>query len=70
MVENNQHIAIVLNCGERISIERVYQSFNRKLCQVAKTIIKDEEVAKEALRLGAHKLPVQSKFVRKGEESI
>ncbi len=30
----------------------------------------EEDVAKEALRLGAHKLPVQSKFVRKGEESI
>ena len=28
----------------------------------------EEDVAKEALRLGAHKLPVKAKFVRKGEE--
>jgi len=30
----------------------------------------DEEVAKEALRLGAHKLPVKAKFVKKGEERL
>jgi large subunit ribosomal protein L16 len=28
----------------------------------------DEAVAKEAFRLAAHKLPVKTKFVRKGEE--
>ena len=27
-----------------------------------------EEVAREALRLASHKLPVQTRFVRKGEE--
>jgi len=30
----------------------------------------DEAVAKEALRLGAHKLPVKAKFVRRGEEEL
>ena len=30
----------------------------------------DEETAKEALRLGAHKLPIKAKFVRKGEEAL
>ena len=30
----------------------------------------EEEIAKEALRLGAHKLPVKAKFVRKGEERL
>ena len=30
----------------------------------------EEDVAKEALRLGAHKLPVRAKFVRKGEEEL
>jgi len=30
----------------------------------------EEEVAKEALRLGAHKLPIKAKFVRKGEERL
>ena len=28
----------------------------------------DEETAREALRLAAHKLPVKCKFVRRGEE--
>lgn len=28
----------------------------------------EEEVAREALRLASHKLPVKTKFVRKGEE--
>src|SRR5690606_9574975 len=28
----------------------------------------DEEIAREAFRLAAHKLPVKTKFVRKGEE--
>jgi large subunit ribosomal protein L16 len=28
----------------------------------------DEETAREALRLAAHKLPVKARFVRKGEE--
>ncbi len=28
----------------------------------------DEEIAREAFRLAAHKLPVRTKFVRKGEE--
>jgi len=27
-----------------------------------------EEIAKEALRLASHKLPVKCKFVRKGEQ--
>ncbi len=30
----------------------------------------DEEVAREALRLGGHKLSVRTRFVRKGEESL
>jgi large subunit ribosomal protein L16 len=30
----------------------------------------DEEVAREALRLGGHKLSVKTRFVRKGEESL
>ncbi len=30
----------------------------------------DEEVAKEALRLGSHKLPIKTRFVRKGEEEL
>ena len=30
----------------------------------------DEEIAREALRLGANKLPVKAKFVRKGEEEL
>ncbi len=29
-----------------------------------------EEIAKEALRLGSHKLPVKCRFVRKGEEEL
>lgn len=29
-----------------------------------------EEVAKEALRLASHKLPIKTKFVKKGEELI
>ena len=28
----------------------------------------DEETAREALRLASHKLPVKSRFIRKGEE--
>jgi large subunit ribosomal protein L16 len=28
----------------------------------------DEAVAKEAFRLASHKLPIKTKFVRKGEE--
>ena len=30
----------------------------------------EEDVAREALRLGAHKLPVRAKIVRKGEEEL
>jgi large subunit ribosomal protein L16 len=30
----------------------------------------DEDVAREALRLGGHKLSVRTRFVRKGEESL
>jgi large subunit ribosomal protein L16 len=30
----------------------------------------DEETAREALRLGSHKLSVKSRFVRKGEEGL
>lgn len=29
-----------------------------------------EEIAKEALRLASHKLPIKTKFVRKGEEEL
>ena len=29
-----------------------------------------EEVAKEALRLASHKLPIKTKFVKKGEEEL
>ena len=29
-----------------------------------------EEIAREALRLASHKLPVKTKFVRKGEEAL
>jgi len=29
-----------------------------------------EEVAREALRLGSHKLSVKTRFVKKGEENL